>query len=210
MSIPSRRATLAAGAALLAAALAVPAGAAVKNNIMNSTYNTNPLSFNSGYNHYVDWSQTTIAGHNTYATMDKFGSQAKYLDYTTYAFQGSPTRCFHLATRPVSGVNADTEISVKNNNGIWVKLSDDPPLYTPYAHAYFWIVPGGNTRNNPKIRVNGYSSARNQDAFQLESTFFTQASQSACLDGVAGIPGSIQQASAIIDGNGNVIINRVL
>lgn len=209
MSILSRRATLASGAALLAAALAVPAGAAIKNNIYNYSYGTNPASFRSGYDHYVDWSTTTIAGHNTYNTMDKFGSQARYLDYTSYAFQGSPARCFHIATRPVAGVNADTEISVKNSNGVWVKLSDDPPLYTPYAHAYILFAGGGNTRSNPKIRVNAFSSARNQDAFQLESAFFTE-NTSVCRDGIAALPGSVNQASAAIDGNGNVIIYRVL
>jgi hypothetical protein len=190
-----------AGALALAASFA---SAGITNRINNYSFSTNPAAVHSGYSHYVDWS--TTGGHSTYNTMSFNGSTVKYFDYTSFAYTGY-SRCFTLATDntlPAQG-NADTEILIKNNSGVWVKLADD--IRGTYAEANFWISGGGNTRYNPKIRVIPYSSGHNDEAFMFESRWFTD-NYVACVDGIAALPGSVNPAAAIIDTYGNASIYR--
>ncbi len=191
-----------AGALALTASLA---SAGITNRINNYSYSTSPATVRSSYTHYVDWS--TTGGHSAYNTMAANGDVVKYFDYTTYAFQGY-SRCYTLGTSNTvpAGDNADTEILIKNSSGVWVKLADD--VQGTYAVADFWISGGGNTRSNPKIRVIPYSSSHQSEAFMFESKWFTD-DYNTCMDGIAALPGSVNPAAAIIDGNGNASIYRV-
>lgn len=191
-----------AGALALTASLA---SAGITNRIYNYSYSTNPAAVRSGYVHYVDWS--TTGGHQSYNTMAFNGDNVRYFDYTTYAFQGF-SRCYNLATSNTTpaGDNADTEILIKNSAGVWVKLADD--VRGTYAEAHIWVTGGGNTRSNPKIRVNAYSAAHHGEAFMFESSWFTD-NYVACVDGIAALPGSVNPAAAVIDQFGNASVYRV-
>ncbi|HKP95339.1 MAG TPA: hypothetical protein VJ385_06235 [Fibrobacteria bacterium] len=117
--------------------------------------------------------------------------------------------CHEISTPSVSGTAADTEILVKNSNGVWVRLSDDPPFTGTYAHAFIYFFAGNNTRSNPKIRVTAYNDFHHDEAFVMENSFLTE-DFNGCMDGVAGLDGTIQQASAFIDGNNVATLHRVL
>jgi hypothetical protein len=188
-----------AGALALTASLASATG--ITNRINNYSYSTNPAAVRSGYTHYVDWS--TTGGHKAYNTMAFNGDNVRYFDYTSYAFTGY-SRCFTLATSNTTPAqdNADTEILIKNSNGVWVKVADD--VRGTYAEANFWFTGGSNTRSNPKIRVNAYHS----EAFMFESKWFTD-NYVGCVDGIAALPGSVNPAAAVIDQNGNASVYRM-
>jgi hypothetical protein len=203
MNNPCIRAFLPRFAAALALTASV-ASAGITNRLNNFTFNTSPVTFWTGYAHYVDWSATNTLGHSTYNTMSFNGSTPKYFDYTSYAFSGGNSRCYKLNTRstvPVS-TSADTEILIKNSNGIWVKVADD--IQGTYAEANFWFTAGGNTRSDPKIRVIAYHSGHNSEAFMFESVWYTN-DFIACVD---GLPNETDPAAAIVDGNGIASVYR--
>jgi hypothetical protein len=191
-----------AGALALTASLA---SAGITNQIYNYSYSTNPAAVRSSYVHYVDWS--TTGGHKAYNTMAFNGDNVRYFEYTTYAFTGF-SRCYTLATSNTTpaGGNADTEILIKNSSGVWVKLADD--VRGTYAEANIWITGGGNTRSNPKIRVNAYSASHHDEAFMFENKWFTD-NYVGCVDGIAALPGSVSPAAAVIDQYGNASTYRV-
>jgi hypothetical protein len=199
---------------LVSAAAFLPAPATALDQYLlfsNEKNSGTPATGRTELDQFVDFSTTpTVAGHNTYGTMD-WGAQTgvKFLNYTSYSGSNQPGRCFQINTKNVLGSPqpiADPIILVKSGNA-WVKLADDVHDGS-YAEAYIWFYGGSNTRGNAKIRVAAYRSGHNTDAFMLSSNWTTD-DMTACLDGLPNYPDYRIRASATVDGLGNVTINRI-
>jgi hypothetical protein len=203
--------------AVAMATVAVSSSANIAHRLNNSQYSTNPVTYNSGYAHYVDWSmKSNQAGHSNYDSMDGLsGSKTKYVVYThnaVFAGQSGNAKCFSIGTSdaPYPMASTDTRIIVKNANGVWVNFSDDfhgSNFTTKFAYAQIFFYGAGQTRTNPQIRVTSYSNAYNKDAFYMNSNFLTT-NFAACMDGIAALPGTVLRSSGYVGSDGKVIINR--
>lgn len=126
----------------------------------------------------VDWSSTSnVANHLNFATWPASehprGVTPKYLDFDlTTDFQGIRGGCYELETLSgPSGQGADTEILLRQDNGVWARLSDDYNG-TAYSHAMLFLddnvfttqVPSGGT-SPTKIRIAAYNQYHNTEDF---------------------------------------------
>jgi hypothetical protein len=128
---------------------------------------------------YVDWSsKSTVSGHSNFSTFTPPGKTAavKYLTLTAFnpPSDGNSfnSLCFDVATTKTSSTtNADTEIWVKDVDGIWKVLSDDQDG-TTLAHARVFLDPGIDIRSsaNQRIRVAAFSSTHNSEQFYIRNT----------------------------------------